>query len=132
MLKELKIKIVKFIDKLILPSIETHQKRYKKKEKKIKKGIIKGVTINISELKNLDLDSYKEIGFFSIYFKDYENFVNDLRENKPISPSYQEDGIWKDIMLSIYRVRDSRDQTWVLVVDMTNSPNIGLRDYWRV
>ena len=35
-------------------------------------------------------------------------------------------------MLSFYKVKDIREQEWFLLVDMTNSPNIGLKDYWKV
>ncbi|WP_299132251.1 hypothetical protein [uncultured Tenacibaculum sp.] len=125
-------KIVNLIDKLILPSVESHQRSYKRKEVKIKKEIIKGVTFNIHELKDINLNTYKELGFVSIYFDDYENLMQDLKANKPINPSYQEDVIKKDIMISIYHIESFNKQKWVLLVDMTNSPYIGLRDYWKV
>ncbi len=124
--------LVKIIDYLILPSVESHQRSYKRKEVKIKKEIIKGVTFNIHELKDINLNTYKELGFVSIYFDDYEILIQDLKANKPINPSYQEDVIKKDIMISIYHIESFNKQKWVLIVDMTNSPHIGLRDYWEV
>ncbi len=125
-------KLGKFIDKLILPSIESHQKRYKKNKRKIQKDVIKHITFKVEDLKNIILDTNEEIDFVSIYFRDYEDLIKDLKENKPIKSSYKEDGIKKDIMLTLYKIRDSKGQIWILVVDMTNSPNIGLRDYWLV
>lgn len=125
-------KIVNLIDKLILPSVESHQRSYKRKEVKIKKEIIKGVTFNIHELKDVNLKTYKEIGFVSIYFDDYANLIQDLKANKPINPSYQEDVIKKDIMISIYHIESFDKQKWILIVNMTNSPNIWLSDYWKL
>ena len=126
----LKKKINSLIDKLILPSVETHKKRYVKNKISIQKSIIFNLTIKKNDLKDIILDTYEDKGFAYVYFKDYNNLINDLKECEYISPKYQENTIRKDIMLSFYKVKDKKDKIWFLVIDMTNSPNIGLRDYW--
>ncbi len=132
MLNFLKEKLISFIDAFFLPDAEKLRTKLEKKKKETGKLIVSNLTSKIDGLENIILDTYQEVGFVSIYFKDYKNFISDLKGNKPINPLYQEDIIKKDIMLNLYKVMDSKSQKWFLVVDMTNSPNIGLRDYWKV
>jgi len=132
MLKSLKKIIIEFIDRLILPSVESHQKKYEKNKKSIQKSMIKNLTLKVDTLKDIILDSYEDKGSVYIYFKDYKNLIKDLKNREYISPKYQEDVIRKDIMLNLYKVRDKKNLVWFLIIDITNSPNISLRDYWVV
>ena len=124
--------IVHFLDTLILPSAKEHQIRYEKDKGAIQKEIIHNLTSKRDELKELVLNTYQDKGFAHIYFKDFESLICSLKNNEYFEPKYQDVTVKKDIMLSFYKVKDIREQVWFLLVDMTNSPNIGLKDYWKV
>ncbi|MBQ4822002.1 hypothetical protein [Aquimarina sp. MMG016] len=85
---ELKKKIGDFIDKLILPSVETHKKRYAKNKVSIQKSIISNLTSNRDDLKDIILDTYEDKDSAYVYFNDYDNLIKDLKEREHISPKY--------------------------------------------
>lgn len=125
-------KIGQFIDKHLLTSVESHRASYEKNKHKTEPKMISFLIKEKEDLKDVVLSTYEDKNSAYVYFDDYDSLINDLKEREYISPKYQEDGVRKDIMLSFYKVKDKKNQTWFLVIDMTNSPNIGLRDYWKV
>lgn len=125
-------KIGQFFDRVILPDSDRLMKRLQKKKDKTNRLIIKNTLSKNPDLRFVIMDSYTEKGFISIFGKDYDNLIKGLKERKSIAPINQEDGIKKDMMLSFYTIDDSKGNTWFLVIDVTNSPNIGLRDYWKI
>ena len=125
-------KLSQLIDDHLLTSVETHRKRYEKNKHKTEPRMISYLISGKEDLEDLLLDTYEDKGSAYVYFNDYNSLIKDLKEHGYISPKYQEDVIRKDIMLSFYTIKDKKGQTWFLVIDITNSPNIGLRDYWKV
>jgi len=125
-------KIVNIIDKIFLPSVESHVKKYERNKENIQKEIIHNLTSKRDELKDVLINTYQDVGSVSVNFEDYETLLRDLKGNKGIQTSYQEDVVKKDIMINLYKVKDINKKKWFLVVDMTNSPNIALKDYWEI
>lgn len=128
----LKSKIITFFNRLILPSAEKLMEDYSRDKLKIQKSIVNGLTSKNDDLKDIVINTTKYIDAAHIYINQYDNLIKELKTEAYDFSSNKEDGVRKNLMLTFYSVKDKHDITWFLVVDMTNSPYISLRDYWEL
>ena len=105
---------------------------YSRDKLKIQKSIVNGLTSKNDDLKDIVINTTKYIDAAHIYINQYDNLIKELKTEAYDFSSNKEDGVRKNLMLTFYSVKDKHDITWFLVVDMTNSPYISLRDYWEL